>query len=167
MPQDLDSIDRSIISLLQANAREPVSNLAKRLGIARTTVHERITRLEKNGSIAGYTVVLNRNPFETYSRCEIMLDIAKGKQSAIIRQLTSYPEVKALHVVNGECDLLCFVEIPQLEDLEALTQEISAMPGVENARTIIILSTKLDHRANSDPGRASSQAAAISRGEVG
>lgn len=106
MAQDLDSIDRSIVALLQADARDSTSNIAKRLGIARTTVHERITRMEKSGTIAGYTVLLNRNPFDTYSRCQVMLDIAKQKQASIIRQLATFPEIKTLHVVNGECDLL-------------------------------------------------------------
>jgi DNA-binding Lrp family transcriptional regulator len=167
LAQDLDSIDRSIVALLQADARDSTSNIAKRLGIARTTVHERITRMEKSGTIAGYTVLLNRNPFDTYSRCQVMLDIAKLKQASIVRQLSTFPEIKTLHVVNGECDLLCFVEIPQLEDLEALSQDLSAIQGVENVRSMIILSTKIEHRANSEPSRATSQAAAISRGEMG
>jgi DNA-binding Lrp family transcriptional regulator len=167
MVNDIDTIDRRIIGLLQANARESTSSIAKLLGIARTTVHERITRLERNGIIRGYTVQLDRNPFESYARCQVMLNISKQKQSAIIRQLESYPEIKTLHVVNGECDLLCLAEIPQLEDLEALIEEISTIQGVENVRSMIILSTRIEHQSASNANRAISQAAAISRGEAG
>ena len=48
--------DRQLIDLLRANARESVSALARKLGVARTTVQERLRRLEESGTIAGYTV---------------------------------------------------------------------------------------------------------------
>lgn len=43
----LDDIDRNLIALLQMNARESVANLARQLGVARTTVIARIARLER------------------------------------------------------------------------------------------------------------------------
>ncbi|MDB5848544.1 MAG: AsnC family transcriptional regulator, partial [Rhodoferax sp.] len=48
----LDDTDRRLLSLLQANAREPVANLARKLQLARTTVVMRIARLEREGVIA-------------------------------------------------------------------------------------------------------------------
>ncbi len=167
MSREMDAIDRRIVALLQGNARESTTRIAKLLGIARTTVHERIGRLERGGVIKGYTVLLDRNPSEAYLRCQILLDIAKQKQGAIVRRLEAYPEITALHIVNGECDVLCFMEMPQLEDLEALLEEISRIDGIERVRSIIILSTKLEQRRPSSAGRAASQAAAISRGEAG
>ncbi|RUY27354.1 Lrp/AsnC family transcriptional regulator [Mesorhizobium sp. M7A.F.Ca.US.001.04.1.1] len=167
MAHDADAVDRRIIALLQANARESTSNIAKALGVARTTVHERIGRLERTGFIRGYTVLLDRNPFDTYSRCQLMLNVSKQKLGIIVRQLEGYPEIRTIHVVNGECDLLCFAEIPQLEDLEALIEDLSAIQGVENIRSMIILSTKFEYRAVPNAGRAAMHAAAISRGEAG
>ena len=52
----MDAKDRSLIALLRANARESTASLARKLGVARSTVQERLTRLEKDGTIAGYTV---------------------------------------------------------------------------------------------------------------
>ena len=66
-----DSLDRRIIRELQRNARESTSNIAQKLGVARSTVHERIARMEKDGTIAGYSVVLSRNPGE--ETCVIQL----------------------------------------------------------------------------------------------
>ena len=57
-----DALDRRIIRELQRNARATTSNIAERLEVARSTVHERIARMEKDGTIAGYSVVLNRTP---------------------------------------------------------------------------------------------------------
>jgi len=54
----LDDIDRNLVASLQVNARESVSELARQLGVARTTVIARLARLEKTGVIAGYGVRL-------------------------------------------------------------------------------------------------------------
>lgn len=47
--QRIDAQDRQPIALLQANARLPVATLAWQLGIARSTVQDRLARLERDG----------------------------------------------------------------------------------------------------------------------
>ena len=58
MNTTLDDIDRQLLSLLQTNAREGTALLARKLGLARTTVVARIARLERSGVVAGYGVRL-------------------------------------------------------------------------------------------------------------
>ncbi len=50
--------DEKLIALLKANAREPTASLARKLGLARSTVQERLARLEREGIVRGYTVML-------------------------------------------------------------------------------------------------------------
>ncbi|NDD89705.1 MAG: AsnC family transcriptional regulator, partial [Rhodobacteraceae bacterium] len=52
----MNEIDKKIIQALTDNARAPLTDLARQLGIARTTVQSRIERLEKAGTIRGYTL---------------------------------------------------------------------------------------------------------------
>ena len=54
----LDATDRALIALLKENARTPVADLARKVGLSRTTVQSRLERLERSGVIARYTVVL-------------------------------------------------------------------------------------------------------------
>ncbi|TAJ29338.1 Lrp/AsnC family transcriptional regulator [Bosea sp. (in: a-proteobacteria)] len=162
-----DKIDRRLLALLQSNARDSTTTLAKKLGVARTTVHERITRMERNGLIRGYSAVLSRDPFETYVASLLMLIIVKQKQTSIVEQLKRFPEIKLCQAVNGECDILCEVEVPHLEDLEALLIEISEIGGITNARTMIVTALKFDRRMNAAGSQAAVHAAAFSRGEAG
>ena len=53
---NIDSTDRQLLALLRSDAREPVAALARKLDLARSTVQERIARLERTGVIAGYTI---------------------------------------------------------------------------------------------------------------
>ena len=77
MARDNDATDRRLLALLQMNARESVAMLSRKLGIARTTVQERITRMERNGTIAGYSVLLRRDPFNQYAEAVILLSASK------------------------------------------------------------------------------------------
>ena len=52
----LDATDRELLALLQANARESVTTLGKKLGVARTTVIARMDRLQTSGVVTGYSV---------------------------------------------------------------------------------------------------------------
>ncbi|MCK5574732.1 MAG: Lrp/AsnC family transcriptional regulator, partial [Sphingomonadales bacterium] len=54
----MDATDQKLLSLLRENARASTSALARDLGLSRSTVQDRINRLEKRGIVAGYTVRL-------------------------------------------------------------------------------------------------------------
>jgi len=90
----MDDLDRRIIAALQHNARESTTKLAAKLGVARTTVHERITRLEERGIITGYTVVL-RDPDEgNRVMVVVLLEVQQKETGRIIKRLEAYPEIR-------------------------------------------------------------------------
>lgn len=66
----IDEIDWQIIAIFQANAREPVVTLARKVGLSRSAVQERLVRLERDKIITGYTVRLgdsvDRAPISAY-----------------------------------------------------------------------------------------------------
>ena len=73
-----DTLDKKLLALLQMNARMPTSELARKLGVARSTVHERIARLERTGVITGYTTVLSRPAQDNPVRALVMLAVEQG-----------------------------------------------------------------------------------------
>ena len=68
MRRSLDDLDRKLIRLLQADARLSTSEIGRKLDVARSTVHERIERLKREGVIDGFTVLLNSDPMEALNR---------------------------------------------------------------------------------------------------
>lgn len=143
-----DNIDRQLIALLQANARQSTMTLAKRLSLARSTVHERIRRLERDGIIRGYSVRLGKDPFEEYAQAIALLSLAQRQQRNVIDRLSMLPEVKICSTISGECDLFLLIETPGLEDLDAVIDEIIRSPGVERCRSSIILAKKINRLAS-------------------
>lgn len=148
-----DALDRKLIALLQMNARMPTADIARRLGIARSTVHERIARLERTGAIAGYTAVLARPDTGTTVRALVMLAVEQQQMRETIRRLASFPEIRTCLTIAGEFDIFLVVEAPQLEDLDEALDEIAVVPGVRRSQSSIVLASKFDRSpATMPPG---------------
>ncbi|MFT6370703.1 MAG: DNA-binding Lrp family transcriptional regulator, partial [Maribacter sp.] len=64
MPENLDSIDRQILKILENDAKTGAKTIAEKLGLTKTPVYERIKRLEKEGYIKGYVAILNTDKIE-------------------------------------------------------------------------------------------------------
>lgn len=155
-----DTIDRHLIALLQSDARQSTMTLARRLNLARSTVHERIRRLERDGVIRGYAVRLGRDPNEGYTQAVALLSIAQRQQRNVIAHLTALPEIKLCSTVSGECDLFVLLETPALDDLDAVLDEILRSPGVERCRSLVLLARKIDRLA---PASGSETATALAQ----
>jgi Transcriptional regulators len=151
-----DDIDRQLLALLISDARRSTASLAKDLGLARTTVHERIKRLERSGMIAGYTALSVAGFESTQARAIVLVSIDLKEQRRIIEQIERLPEVVLCATVNGEFDLLLELRAPLNEDIDAVIDEIIAKPGVKRIQTLLFLSTRFDRRRPSvaEPRRA-------------
>ena len=138
--------DEELIALLKANAREPVAALARKLGLSRTTVQDRLRRLEETGVIAAYSVRLSREMDQGGMRAMVTLEAEPRRQVDVARTLARFPQIETLHTVSGKFDLVAQVKAQSSEALDRLIDEIGQIPGVNRIETSVILSTKLDRR---------------------
>lgn len=143
---ELDPIDRHLLSLLQGNARESAANLARALGIARTTVVARIARLEKNGVIAGYGVRLGRQMEDNAILAFCGLSVHPKAAPAVVRALQRLPEVEELNSVSGPVDYMAVIRCDTHARLDKLLDEIGMLDGVNHTTTSIVLARKIDRR---------------------
>jgi DNA-binding Lrp family transcriptional regulator len=137
----LDDVDRQLIALLRDNARSSVVTLAKQLRVARATVQNRITRLETNGVIVGYTVRLK--PAAEAHRIRALMSIAvQGNRAAdVLKTLRGHPNVATIHSTNGRWDLIAELRADSLENFDRVLGTIRLLDGISNTETSILLST--------------------------
>lgn len=140
----MDQLDRRIIAALQANARASTTQIATTLGVARTTVHERINRMEQRGLIEGYSVRLGSTEDTPKVQVIVMLEVQQKETTRIIRRLEAYPEVKLCLSINGEFDLMLSAEAPRLEDLDILVDDLAKIPGVLRTNTSVVFGRRID-----------------------
>ena len=134
--------DSRLIALLKANAREPVTSLARKLGLARTTVQERIARLERDGVIKGYTLLLCDKAEAGRLRAVVMMAADPKQADRIGAELKRIPEVRALSAVSGAYDMMAIVEADTAARMDAVLDRIGKESGVTRTVTSIILSEK-------------------------
>lgn len=141
----LDAIDRKLIAFLQDNARLSTVALAKAVGLSRSTVQERLQRLESAGVIAQYTVRLGTNgdPLQAW----LWLRYADGFScDDVMPLLTELPQVQQCYSVAGEIDLLVLVQAETPGALADLRERIAGFKGVDDVTTVPVLRTLLDRR---------------------
>lgn len=140
----LDDTDRALLALLRENARNATAELARRLGLSRTTVQSRIERLERARVITGYTVKVADEIEAALVRAHVMITVAPKQAGAIEAACTKIAAVRSLHSVSGAFDLLAVVAAPSIGELDALIDRIGALDGVERTTSAIVLSTRIE-----------------------
>ena len=134
--------DSRLIALLKANAREPVASLARKLGLARSTVQERIARLEREGVIRGYTTLLSDESEARKLRAVVMIAADPRQADRIGAELKRMPEVRALSAVSGAYDMMAIVEGETPQRMDSALDRIGKAAGVARTVSSIILSEK-------------------------
>ena len=133
--------DAKLIALLRANAREPTASLARKLGLARSTVQERIARLEREGTIKGYTVKLSEEAVG-HLRAVVMISTDPKQADRVGAELKKLTEVRSLAAVSGASDLIATVEAESPARLDAALDRIGKIHGVARTVSSIVLSEK-------------------------
>lgn len=138
----MDENDRKLVSVLRHNGRASVSDLAATLGLSRATVRARLDRLQSSGEIVGFTVVLKDDVARDPVRALMMIGIEGRGTDRVIRQLSSLPQVRALHSTNGRWDVIAELGTETLEALDEVLSRIRKFDGVTQSETSLLLSTR-------------------------
>lgn len=141
MKSILDDIDKQLLALLRQNARTSVVDLAKTLKISRATVQNRISKLEKEDIILGYTVKLKHEAEVESNAVKIVMSIsAEAKDEAqVLKELQSFHEVISVYHTNGHWDLIAEVRAENLSLLGGLLVRIRAIKGIIQTETNLLL----------------------------
>jgi DNA-binding Lrp family transcriptional regulator len=140
----MDDTDAQLISALRENARAPIADLARRLGLSRTTVQSRIERLERRGVIVGYAARLSDDHERGLVRAHVMITVRPKEARAVEAALREMPQVRMLHSVSGPYDMIAIAAAASTADMDGLIDRIGALDGVERTTTSIVLSTKFE-----------------------
>ena len=144
MNSPISEKDRELIALLRQDARMPVSELARQLGLSRTAAQARLDKLERLGIIAGYSLRLGSQAAAADIRGLIMLSTQATQRRAIEAELARLPAISAVYSVSGPFDLIAAASAPSVAELDQLRDQIGALEGVVQLQLSTILSTRLD-----------------------
>ncbi|MBY5992479.1 Lrp/AsnC family transcriptional regulator [Ferrimonas balearica] len=135
----LDKFDQAIITALRHDARQSISAIAEQVNLSRSSVSERIKRLEQNGVIRGYRVLL-RPSARTDVSAYFEIRHNQKQCKALADRLKLFPEVQSCHGITGEIDLLVLVRADSMQRLHQIREEIEALPAITKIVTHVVMS---------------------------
>ncbi|PTX44561.1 winged helix-turn-helix transcriptional regulator [Gramella sp. MT6] len=144
----LDGIDKTILNFLMKDAKKPILEIAKNIGITGAAVHQRLRKLEKSGLIEGSKMMLDARllGYKTMAFVGVYLDKAVSNPQAV-KQLSEIPEVIECHYTTGNWSIFLKILCRDNEHLmHVLNKNIQAIDGVSRTETFISLNQQIDRQ---------------------
>ncbi|MGB5111509.1 MAG: Lrp/AsnC family transcriptional regulator [Mycobacterium sp.] len=141
-PPDLDDVDRRMLLALHTDARISNSALAETVGIAPSTCHGRLRRLQDLGVIRGFFTDID--PAAVGLTLQAMISVslnsnARGRIRDFIQQIRRRPQVMNVYFLAGGDDFILHVAARDTEDLRAFVVEnLNADDDVAGTQTSLI-----------------------------
>lgn len=138
----MDNTDIKIINLLRKNSRANASEIAEKIKLSVSAVIERIKKLENNGIILGYTVVLDNEKIgkDVVAMMSVSIDHPKYN-GAFEAAVLANPHISECHYIAGDFDYLLKVITDNTKSLEKVLNEIKGVQGVSKTKTSIVFSS--------------------------
>jgi Transcriptional regulators len=144
----IDGIDKKILRYLMEDARKPILEIARNIGISGAAIHQRLRKLESSGLLAGSKFVINPRilGYTTMAYIGIFLDKAMSNPRAV-KELEKIPEVLECHYTTGNWSILIKVLCRDNEHLmQVLNKKIQQIEGVSRTETFISLDQQIDRQ---------------------
>lgn len=144
----IDGIDKKILRYLMSDARRPILEIARNIGISGAAIHQRLRKLEASGLLAGSKFVINPKAlgYTTMAYIGVFLDKAMSNPRAVAA-LEKIPEVLECHYTTGNWSILIKVLCKDNEHLmHLLNKKIQQIDGVSRTETFISLDQQIDRQ---------------------
>ena len=142
----MDAKDRKIVALLEKDARLGYGDIGKVVGLAGSSVHDRVRKLEKAGVIKGYRAEVDLEAVGLPITAIVSLALRPSSPTDIPAKIAEFPEVESCYSVAGDNSYALMVRAPTTRDLEELLDGLRAKLEVVT-RSTVVLSTPFERRA--------------------
>ena len=133
----MDRIDRSLLRLLAEDASKPLKTLAAEVGLARSSVRDRIVRLQSRGIIRRFTIETSQD--EEAVGAILLVRLLQTPDPAVVRDVSRRPEVARCYSLSGPIDLLIELQGADVASVNRTRDEIALLAGVADVETSFIL----------------------------
>lgn len=140
----LDETDKRILRLLQQDAHYKLKDIANKINLSLTPVHDRVKRLEKEGIIEKYVTLLNKKKMGKHLTvyCQVTLIKQNYDISEVFNQaIMNMPEVVECNFISGNFDYLLKIVLEDMESYHHFHQKkLSVLPEVSLINSFFIIS---------------------------
>jgi len=144
----IDGIDKKILRALMEDARTPILEIARQVGISGAAIHQRLRKLEKSELISGSKFIINPKVlgYTTMAFVGVFLEKAMSNPE-VVKQLKKIPEVIECHYTTGNWSILIKILCKDNSHLmHLLNGKIQSIGGVSRTETFISLDQQIDRQ---------------------
>jgi DNA-binding Lrp family transcriptional regulator len=138
---ELSETDVKILKGLLEDARFSSRQIAKNVGVSVGTVLSRIKKMEDDGLIKGYSVILDHEKLGYQLTVVTEITVSKGRLVEMENEIAKIPNVCGVYDVTGSTDAIIVAKFRSREDLGGFTKKILALPYIERTNTHVVLTT--------------------------
>ena len=138
---ELNETDKKILKNLLDDARFSSRQIAKNVGVSVGTVLSRIKKMEDDGIIKGYSVVLDHEKLGYELTVVTEITVSKGRLTEMENEIAKLPNVCGVYDVTGLTDAVIIAKFRNREDLGRFTKQLLALPYIERTNTHVALTT--------------------------
>ncbi|MDD6038210.1 MAG: Lrp/AsnC family transcriptional regulator [bacterium] len=143
MRQQLDSVDRKILHILQKNARTSLKDIASQVYLSSPATSARIEKLEREGYILGYHMSVNREKLGSRIKAFVRVKLVPSRKDAFLQMARNSYNVIECSCITGEYEMLLEVVSSSTQELESFVHEVQRYG---KTHTQIVFSTVIEHR---------------------
>lgn len=140
---ELDNIDKKIISMLQENARVSLKEIAEQVYLSSPAVSVRIDNLVESGYIQGFHAEINPIKLGYHIKAFINLEVSPVDKNDFYPYIKKCKNVVECNCVTGDYSMLLEVLFPSTDELD---QFIGELQKYGRTKTLIVFSTCVEHR---------------------
>jgi DNA-binding Lrp family transcriptional regulator len=129
----LSDIDIGILEILQADGRASFSSIARKVGIAESTVRYRVEKLKESGVITGFQAHLNPRKIGLGITAIALIKVTAAEIVEASETLATFEESHHLFRTTGSYDLVSVVHARDIVHLNDLIERIKMIKGVREA----------------------------------
>jgi Lrp/AsnC family transcriptional regulator for asnA, asnC and gidA len=137
----LDQLDKKILTIIQSNARVPFLEVARECGVSGAAIHQRVNKLVSLGVIKGSEFLLDAKKIGYHTCAYIGIFLEKASMyKQVAQELMLIPEVTECYYTTGNYSILIKLYAHDNEHLKLiLTDKLQSISGISRTETFILL----------------------------
>lgn len=135
----VDQLDLRIIRSLDGDGRKPFRQIAEELSVSDSTVRKRINRMEEDGIIKGFNILLNYHALGRIIKAFIGLRVNPGKLKMIVEHLERNPDIQVLYRTTGDVDLFVELICRDMEELNDFLESELTLEGITGTHVTVVI----------------------------
>ncbi len=136
----VDDNDKTIIEMLQKNARSSLRDIAKVVDMSPSSIRNRIEKLLERGFIKRFTIDVDYRKMGFEIQVIVLITSRPGSSESLYKALHSFDQISQIYWTSGPANFVCLVRVHDMNELSRfLTSELERLDGVERVESMFLM----------------------------